>query len=276
MRKIAALVCLSAGLFCLFPDNVQAQRRTGNVYSQMGQNDQEALFQFNLVDTKRDSSLINDSNSSEENIGFFSGAIEQYKSRVLGSVLGIACSTTVKDLFGDPDGWTDIIKNSSCGRAIQNSNLDASGIYYLDSSNSFIFLKENEIKEVGLGNIKSEDPVDGDLKAQLMSDNLGNYIAYSILVLNEPVQNYRLNLDDLDLDDIDQNQAINNLKYILEKDLFSQFQIVVKGNEAVTTRILLQKSFQDNITSIPESSSTPSVFAIVVLGVILFVKKHTR
>ncbi len=65
MKKIAALVCLSAGLFCLFPDDAQAQRAT---WSGFGRN---SSYEFDINLKVQD---------TDENInrGFYSQAVNQF------------------------------------------------------------------------------------------------------------------------------------------------------------------------------------------------------
>ncbi|QLE54313.1 hypothetical protein [Nostoc sp. TCL26-01] len=52
MKKIAALVCLSAGLFCLFPDDAQAQRAR---WSGFGRN---SSYEFKIDLTVQDTDLV--------------------------------------------------------------------------------------------------------------------------------------------------------------------------------------------------------------------------
>ncbi|MBW4677251.1 MAG: hypothetical protein KME52_25575 [Desmonostoc geniculatum HA4340-LM1] len=65
MKKIAALVCLSAGLFCLFPSEAQAQRARWSGY---GSNSS-----YNL-----DINLTVEDSDGDLNRGFYSQAVKQF------------------------------------------------------------------------------------------------------------------------------------------------------------------------------------------------------
>lgn len=292
MKKIAAVFSLAVGLLCLFSENAQAQRRPVNVYSQMGQNKQEIYEQFNLVDTTIDGNSINDTNDSQ-NIGLFRGAIEQYRSRKLNSVLGIACSKSLVDNFlpENPDEWTDTFKNSTCGKAIINNIKKPE--YYFDNSGFLITLKPNEAAAIG-SNYTFEEPEymgDGDLKAEFISSNLENDLGTIIYSFKKKGEDsllsnfeYRLNLSALSLEsdfdfdlDLFKISAVNDLKFILDNDLLSKVEIIDPKNlDAGSPRssLLIQNFFEEDIKSVPESPLTPNVFATVVLGVILFIKKR--
>ncbi|BAY28748.1 hypothetical protein NIES2107_05800 [Nostoc carneum NIES-2107] len=307
MKKIAAVFSLAVGLLCLFSENAQAQRRPVNVYSQMGQNKQEIYEQFNLVDTTIDGNSINDTNDSQ-NIGLFRGAIEQYRSRKLNSVLGIACSKSLVDNFlpENPDEWTDTFKNSTCGKAIINNIKKPE--YYFDNSGFLITLKPNEVDDLRDSlpdSLKTQFPTvdleseyigDGDLEARFISgntlDNTTDTIVYSLLIKGQTIPSFTLQYKlDLSTDfgfNIDEDfvvNAVNNLEFILDKDLLSKV-VSDPENPAIVpdpknptivsprSTLLIQNFFEKDIKSVPESPLTPNVFATVVLGVILFIKKR--
>ncbi|WP_339394161.1 hypothetical protein [Nostoc sp. UHCC 0870] len=233
-----------------------AQRRTGNSYSQMGEDETFVGVQFDLVDRDKDGNIINESeadesgNTTDDLVGFFPGAIENYKK----GNIARACLS-----FDE--------------QPICNSGL-ANGRYVFDDSGFLILLQEFDTSSI--------TPVDGNLKAELIvNDPLfpgnPNTIAYSIFRAGEtePDQRYRL---DFSAFGFDQYQAINDLSYILEQNLLSKVRVFSTFDENALgiADVLLQNTFEEDIASVPESPATNGVMILGFLGVISLIKRQIR
>ncbi|BAY18512.1 hypothetical protein NIES21_43590 [Anabaenopsis circularis NIES-21] len=243
-----------------FVEPAAAQRRLrANTYSQTGENEQGVDAQFNLVDTARDGSAITDSASSSR-LGLFQGAIQDYVEGV-----GEVCLNPDREA-NQPNCPSDY---SGTGRYV----LDASGFPILNPDYPFI-------PDAGF------IPFDADLRAefieqdQLFESQFGGIrdsIAYSIIRpgQTEPLYSYRLDFASFGFD---QNQAINNLSYILEQNVLGRARPVIVFDDFTDLGIgdaLIQNRFERNIPdAVPEPSATLGALAAVSIGLLL--KRKTK
>ncbi|ODG98163.1 hypothetical protein A4S05_10325 [Nostoc sp. KVJ20] len=251
MKLMIALATASMIVTSAFMQPAVAQRRTGNGYSGTGEDETFVGVQFNLVDKDRDGKIINESGTETDDfVGFFPGAIENYKQ---GNLARACLSFDVEPI---------------CTSGSVN------GRYVLDDSGFLILLEEFDTSSI--------IPVDGDLKAELIINDplfpgTPNTIAYSIFRLGEtePIQRYRL---DFSAFDFNQDQAINDLSYILEQNLFSKVRVFSNFDENVLgiSDVLLQNTFEEDIRNVPESQATNGVMILGFLGAVSLLKRQIR
>lgn len=250
MKSMFTIAAATMIVISAFMQPAIAQRRTGNTYSGMGENQAGVLVQFNLVDKKRVSKLknfqtITDAAKNNPNLGIFRGAIEKYRS----GLLAWACSTTSPRIY---DNQGNLLP--PCNSGTRGTPDTSRSIYFFDDS-GFLILQE-VLKSSSL-------PFNGDLYAELIpKDPLfggkRDTIAYNIFQpgRKQPIQSYRLDFSVLG---VDQDKAINDLTYILKKDLFSQVILVRTSDIDKTSRlsplanVLLQNRFTEEI-------QTPLIF----------------
>ncbi|ALF55852.1 hypothetical protein ACX27_28180 [Nostoc piscinale CENA21] len=233
-----------------FVEPAAAQRRLRtNTYSQTGSDQQNALAQFNLVNTARDGSEITDS-ASDLGIGLFQGAIQDFTS---GN--GEVC------ISGGNLGF-----QPNCPASSINT-----GRYVLDANGFLIFNPDRPF-------VPDTIPFDADLRAELIKDNPAfEFISYSIVRpgQTEPLYSYLLFAGF----GFDPNQAVNNLSYILEENILGKASRAVTSSDGSIELIggdtLLQNRFEQNIpNAVPEPSATLGALAAVSIG--LLFKRKTK
>lgn len=256
---MAALFATGMGMSA-FIEPAEAARRTGNDYSQTGEDEQFVQAQFSLVNATREGIPIDDDDISL-GIGLFIGAIENYTP-----AQGEICLV----FFLQPD----CVPNS------HSSPFNESSRYLYNSSGFPIFRRDNPLRTTGI-------PFDGNLLAQFIEPGQELYgqvgtptaaIAYSILRGDEPVFSYRL----LDLDRFDITQAVNSLEYILDNNLLGLAKPVIgrftdSGNLIVGLGIgdaLVQGQFH---TVVPEpNTAITSLLGFGVLGTGSLLKRKIK
>jgi hypothetical protein len=263
---MAALFATGMGMSA-FIEPAEAARRTGNDYSQTGENEQIVEAQFSLVNATRDGILIDDAVGGNDSIGLFIGAIENYSPAT-----GEICLSFSND------------RQTDCNPSPSSSPFNQSSRYFYDSSGFPIFRPSDPLRTTG-------SSFDGNLLAQFLKPGQELYstfppsspaaIAYSIfradsiLGTDQPVLTYRL----LNLDGLDITQAVNSLEYILENNLLGASLPVTgrntdsdTGNTITDLGIgdaLVQKQFEQDVptTPVPEPDTTiASLLGIGVLG----------
>jgi len=277
---MAALFATGMGMSA-FIEPAEAARRTGNDYSQTGENEQFVEAQFSLVNATREGILIDDDDISL-GIGLFIGAIENYDTVKAGIGAGEICLGFIPNV---------------CPPGSNSSPFNADTRYLYDSS-GFPILK-SPLSLTG-------SPFDGNLLAQFVEPGQERYsvigdaqtitspaaIAYSIFRADsipgadEPVLSYRL----LNLDSLDITQAVNSLEYILENNLLGASRPVVSriftdsdtGEPVLVLGIgdtLVQNQFEEDVppTVIPEPDTTiASLLGLGVLGTRSLLKRKMK
>ncbi|GBE90433.1 PEP-CTERM sorting domain-containing protein [Nostoc cycadae] len=246
--KLAFAITLSAVPVILsFVEPAAAQRRLRtNTYSQTGSDQQNALAQFNLVNTARDGSEITDS-ASDLRVGLFLGAIQDYIS---GN--GEVC------INGGNLGF-----QPNCPASSINT-----GRYVLDANGFLIFNPDRPF-------VPNTIPFDADLRAEFIQDD--EFISYSIVRpgQTEPVLNYRLYFASFGFD---HNQAVNNLSYIQEENILGRASRTFTSSdgsiELIGGDVLIQNRFERDIpNAVPEPSATLGALAAVSIGLLFKLKK---
>jgi len=226
-----------------FMESAEAQRRKGNTYSETSIDQTSVLRQFSLVDTTPEGNSIVDQVPKNNNLGVFIGAIEDY---TLGT--GRLCSS---------DAAPEECKISS-------------GYLNFGSFGNVT---------TGFFNADAVLPGVGDLRVELINDNL---IQYTIFSPGNSVPPTRHILD-FSSDQVagnpfrptirlpsnfDQNQAINSLSYILENNLLAATK---EADEGLNTIVL-----QNQIETVPEPSATASLCALGALGAGSLLKRKMK
>ena len=222
-----------------FMESAQAQRRPSNPYSETSIDQTEVIRQFSLVDTTPEGNSIVDQAPDNNNLGVFNGAIEDY-TLGLGNLcaFGVACS-------------------------IRSGNLNFGSFGNVTT---------------GYFNAEAVLPGVGDLRVELINDNL---IQYTIFSPGNSVPPTRHILD-FSSDQVagnnfrptirlpsnfDRNQAINSLSYILENNLLA----ATKEAEGNLNTIVLHQ-----IETVPEPSATASLCALGTLGAGSLLKRKMK
>jgi len=258
---MAALFATGMGMSA-FIEPAEAARRTGNDYSQTGEDEQFVQAQFSLVNATREGIPIDDDDISL-GIGLFIGAIENYSP-----AKGEICLAFSNDV--QPD----------CNLSPSSSPFNQSSRYLYNSSGFPIFRPTDPLRTIG-------SSFDGNLLAQFIESGQELYgqvgtptaaIAYRILRGDEPVFSYRL----LDLDRFDITQAVNSLEYILDNNLLGLAKPVIgrftdSGNLIVGLGIgdaLVQSQFH---TVVPEpNTAITSLLGFAVLGTGSLLKRKIK
>jgi hypothetical protein len=223
-----------------FMESAEAQRSRGNTYSETSINQTTVLSQFSLVDTTPEGNFIVDQAPENNNLGVFIGAIENY---TLGS-------------------------GSLCGSFSEECTIPSGNLNFGSFGNV----------TTGFFNTQEVLPGVGDLRVELINDNL---IQYTIFSPGNSVPPTRHILD-FSSDQVagnnfrptiqlpsnfDQNQAINSLSYILENNLLAATE-----NEGSLNTIVLQ----NQIETVPEPSATASLWALGTLGAGSLLKRKMK
>jgi hypothetical protein len=230
-----------------FMESAEAQRSRGNTYSETSINQTDVLRQFSLVDTTPEGNSIVDQAPGNNNLGVFSGAIEDY---TLGT--GSLCSSASED-------------------QIQLCEQDGISSGYLN------FGSFGNVT-TGFFNPQAVLPGVGDLRVELINDNLIQYTIFSPGNSMPPTRH----ILDFSSDQVagnafrptiqlpsnfDQNQAINSVSYILENNLLGATKVKVGTSDF--NLIVLQNQIEEeipNFTTVPEPSATASLWALGTLG----------
>jgi hypothetical protein len=264
-----------------FMERAEAQRATGNSYSQPDINELRVDAQFDFVNTKKEGERL--LNTQGDFVGRrFLGAIENYTKGE-----GILCSDGIDDKINDKD-------NPICKKGY------IKGSYFFDSANYPIFKTAFQ---------PSTNPFDGDLVAEFL--NYGqkpifkdalyfdefdkffeknpnqNAIVYSIVKPGETenaVFSYLLKLSDIPNNDRCENvndecRSLNDLEFILKNNLLGQavpVRAVNGGSFSNQTRALIQNQFGEDmpVATVPEPSLTLGALAAVGAGSLL--KRKTK
>ncbi|MEA5601592.1 hypothetical protein [Nostoc sp. UHCC 0252] len=239
MKFLMTFTIASTIITSTFVQPAIAQWRTGNTYSEMGENQAGVLSQFSLVNKTKNFKSINDEAKNNPNLGIFRGAIENYQYG-----LAWACSTTFPGIYDDKGNLLPPCNSGTRGTPPTSSR----SVYFFDNSGFLLLIKPFNPSTVGFN---------GDLYAELIPNDplfggKRNTIGYKIFKpgQKQAVQTYRLDLSALD---INQDKAINDLAYILQKDLLSK-AIAVKSSPpdnkprlSSLANILLQQRFKKGI-----------------------------
>jgi len=249
-----------------FMESAEAQRRTGNTYSQTGEDEQNVQAQFSLVNATREGIPIDDAEGGNDSIGLFIGAIENYSP-----AKGEICFNSFQE---------------GCDPGFNISRFHESSRYLYNSSGFPIFMREMPLMARGI-------PFDGNLLAELVEPGIEQYspsrtttdaiIAYSIFRRDKRVSRYRL----FNLASVDIAQAVNSLEYILDNNLLgltqtvrddidtgSDQRIILSGGD-----VLVQNQFEQDIptTPVPEPDTTiASLLGIGVLGAGSLLKRKVK
>lgn len=231
-----------------FMESAEAQRRQSNLYSETSTNQTTVQSQFTLVDTTPEGNSIVDQ-AQKKHLGLFIGAIQDY---TLGT--GSLC---------DPPSEEE--------EQIQDCKQEGIASGYLEFGT---------FGNVTTGFFKTEEvlPGVGDLKVELMNDNLIQYTIFSPGNSVPPVSH----ILDFSSDKVavnffrptirlpsnfDQNQAINSLSYILENNLLGATK---KAGGSFNTIVLHQ------IETVPEPSATAGLWALGTLGAGSLLKRKMK
>jgi len=233
-----------------FMESAEAQRRQSNLYSETSINQTTVVSQFTLVDTTPEGNSIVDQAPDNNNLGVFSGAIEDY---TLG--MGSLCSRDFTP--------------TQCTIPSGNLNFGSFG-------------------NVTTGYFKAEAvlPGVGDLRVELINDNLiqytisipGNSVPPTSHILDfssDQVAGFPLRPTIRLPSNFDQNQAINSLSYILENNLLA----ATKEAGSDFNLIVLQNQIEEeipNFTTVPEPSATASLWALGTLGAGSLLKRNMK
>ncbi|MFN6571887.1 hypothetical protein [Dendronalium sp. ChiSLP03b] len=250
MKTIIALATTTLLVNSALMQPAVAQRRTGNQYSVMGENEFQVEVQFSLFDKNNDGTTITNSAIDKPNSGIFKGAIENYKS-----IRADACRASDASIFPCNSG-------------------NLVGKYFFDDS-GFLLLKNVDTTPLIVGN--------GDLYTQFIPNDplFGgrDSIGYSIFKSGETattLSSYRL---DFLILGIDKDKAINDLSYILQQNLFTKSRVFKTDFNNVRIAlgdILLQNRFEEDIKNIPEPQAITGVFVLGAFGIMSFVKRNKK
>jgi len=287
--KLMVAVSIATGFgMSAFMESAEAQtadRRRGNTYSQMNNDETTLDFLFTLVNATRDGNLINDAvvgtEEGTEDIGLFIGAIENFDQAV-----GRICFSSFEPNCAPGSN------SSPFNEGPRYSNLMRQRYLY-DSSGFPIFNSNPPLTTQG-------SPLDGNLLAQFIEPGQELYgfpivtspvIAYSIFTADsiigedEPVFSYRL----LNLDSLDITQAVNSLEYILENNLLgASLPVFLSFTDSDTGKpvlflgggdALVQNQFEEDVpsTAVPEPDTTiASLLGLGVLGAGSLLKRKVK
>jgi hypothetical protein len=233
-----------------FMESAEAQRRQSNTYSETSINQTTVGRQFSLVDTTPEGNSIVDQAPDNNNLGVFIGAIENY---TLGA--GSLCSSAVTP--------------TECTIPRGNLNFGTFGNV-----------------TTGFFNADAVLPGVGDLRVELINDNLIQYTIFSPGNSVPPTSH----ILDFSSDQVagnnfrptiqlpsnfDQNQAINSLSYILENNLLAATDLADEGLNVIVLQNQIEEEIP-NFTTVPEPSATASLWALGTLGAGSLLKRKMK
>jgi len=250
MKKLILAASLATiPVMSAFMESASAQRgmppiALTNTYSQTNNNRQFVNSQFDLVNTTRDGNLITDA-EIDPNIGFFRAAIQRFTT---GS--GEICVAFVQ------------VQNNCLGgpQPIDRMTVDSFGFPLFNQPY-----------------VSNSIPFDGDLRAELIENGI---VRYSIFQPGNPqaASTYRLDFSGFNLD---RDQSINNLSYILQQDLLANAQPETRnfgsasGSIVENGRLFTQNRFEEDVPAkIFEPSATLGIFAVLSTASLL--KRKTK
>jgi hypothetical protein len=233
-----------------FMESAEAQRRQSNLYSETSIDQTTVGRQFSLVNTTPEGNSIVDQAPDNNNLGVFIGAIEDY-------TLGTG------SLCGSASASEDQIQLCE-QRGISSGYLNFGSFGNVTT---------------GFFNAEAVLPGVGDLRVELINDNLIQYTIFSpgnsvpptrhILDFSSEQVSGNFFRPTIRLpSSFDQNKAVNSLSYILENNLLAATEV---ADEGLNTIVL-----QNQIETVPEPSATASLWGLGTLGAGSLLKRKMK